>query len=98
MEKEILNTAEKVFRSKYVELTDLEKHVAQHITERTPISADIIQELSAKLTMRQKMADKVAAFGGARVFISIFMAVMVVWIVLNSVILIGLNSEFDPYP
>jgi uncharacterized membrane protein len=98
MEKEIHDTAEKLFRSKYEELTEREKHVARHITERTPISTDIIQELSTKLTLGQKMADKVAAFGGSWVFISIFMGVMVIWIVLNSIILIGLHSVFDPYP
>jgi len=46
MEKEILKTAEKLFRSKYEELTDPEKHVAQHITERTPVSTNIVQKQS----------------------------------------------------
>lgn len=98
MEKEVHDTAEKLFRSKYEELTDLEKHVAQHIAEKTPISTDIIQELSIRLTLGQKMADKVASFGGSWFFISIFMAVMVIWVILNSFILIRLNSSFDPYP
>ena len=44
------------------------------------------------------MADKVASFGGSWTFISLFMAVMVTWIFLNSFILIKLNGPFDPYP
>jgi len=98
MEKEILKTAEKLFHSKYEELTDLEKHVAHHITERTPISTNVVEDLSKEMTLGQKMADKVASFGGSWLFISIFMGMMVIWIILNSFILIRLNSSFDPYP
>jgi len=44
-------------------------------------------------------ADSVASFGGSWTFISIFAAVLVIWIVLNSVILIRYSSQtFDPYP
>ena len=44
------------------------------------------------------MADKVASFGGSWVFISIFTAIMVTWVVLNSFVLIRLGKSFDPYP
>jgi len=98
VEQKVHNTAEKLFRSKYEELTELEKHVAQHITERTPISTNLVQDLSKRLTFGQKMADKVASFGGSWIFISIFMGIMVVWILLNSFVLIRLGSSFDPYP
>jgi len=98
MGKEVHDTAEKLFRSKYEELTDLEKHVAHHITERTPISTNVVEDLSKEMTLGQKMADKVASFGGSWLFISIFMGMMVIWIILNSFILIRLNSSFDPYP
>jgi hypothetical protein len=50
MNQKIRDKAEKLFRSKYDQLTELEKHVAQHITERTPISTNIVQNLSEKLT------------------------------------------------
>ena len=50
------------------------------------------------MTFGQKMADKVASFGGSWLFISIFMGVMVVWIILNSFVLINLDRTFDPYP
>ena len=98
MDQKVHDTAEKLFRSKYEELTELEKHVAHHITERTPISTNVVHDLSKRLTFGQKMADKVASFGGSWIFISIFMVVMVIWIFLNSFILIKLDSSFDPYP
>ncbi len=98
MDQKVHDAAERIFRSRYDELTELEKHVAHHITERTPISRNVVQDFSEKFTFGQKMADKVASFGGSWLFISIFMGVMVVWILLNSFILIKLNSSFDPYP
>jgi uncharacterized membrane protein len=98
MDQKVHDTAERLFRLKYEELTELEKHVAHHITARTPISKNVVQNFSEQMTFGQKMADKVASFGGSWLFISIFMGVMVVWILLNSFILIKLNSSFDPYP
>jgi uncharacterized membrane protein len=98
MDKKVRDTAEKLFSSEYEKLTEQEKHVAHHISKRTPISTNIVQDYSEQMTLGQKMADKVASFGGSWIFISIFMGVMVIWILLNSFILIKLNSSFDPYP
>ena len=99
MDKKVRDTAEKLFSSEYEKLTKQEKHVAHHITERTPISENVIQDYSEQLTFGQKMADKVASFGGSWMFIIIFMVVLVSWIILNSFILIKLRSgSFDPYP
>jgi len=76
-----------------------EKHVAHHLAERTHIARNVADELSGQMTFGQRLADNVAAFGGSWIFISIFAAVLVVWIVLNSIILIRFGSRsFDPYP
>jgi uncharacterized membrane protein len=98
MDKKVRDTAEKLFNSEYEKLTKQEKHVAHHITERTPISTNIVQDYSEQLTLGQKMADKVASFGGSWIFIFIFACVMVIWVFLNSFILIRYNESFDPYP
>ena len=99
MDKKTRDTAEKLFRSEFEKLTEREKHVAHHITERTPISTNVIQDYSEQLTIGQKMADQVASFGGSWVFIIIFMVVLFMWIILNSFILIKIGSgSFDPYP
>ena len=98
MDNKVRDTAEKLFSSEYEKLTEQEKHVAHHITERTPISTNIVQDLSEQMTLGQKMADKVASFGGSWIFIFIFACVMVIWVFLNSFILIRYNESFDPYP
>ncbi|OGP67934.1 MAG: cyclic nucleotide-binding protein [Deltaproteobacteria bacterium RBG_16_44_11] len=98
MDKKVRDTAEKLFSAEYEKLTEQEKHVAHHITERTPISTNIVRDFSEKMTLGQKMADKVASFGGSWIFIFIFACVMVTWVFLNSFILIRYNESFDPYP
>jgi uncharacterized membrane protein len=98
IDKQVRDAAEKLFSSEYEKLTEQEKHVAHHITKRTPISTNIVRDYSEQMTLGQKMADKVASFGGSWIFIIIFACVMVTWIILNSFLLIKLNSSFDPYP
>jgi len=96
--KKVRDIAEKLFSSKYEELTKHEKHVAHHITERTPISTNVVQDINEKLTVGQKMADAVASFGGSWLFISIFSCTIFAWIILNSFMLVKRGSSFDPYP
>jgi uncharacterized membrane protein len=50
------------------------------------------------MTFGQRLADKVARFGGSWTFISIFAVVLVLWILLNLFILITYKKSFDPYP
>lgn len=98
MDQKVRDKAEKLFRSKFDTLTEQQKHVARHITNRTPISENVNRVLPERLTFGQKTADAVASFGGSWTFIGIFAGVIAAWIVLNSVILIKLGSSFDPYP
>jgi uncharacterized membrane protein len=81
-----------------VQLGQQERHVAHHLAERTHIARNVTQDISEKMTFGQKLADKVAAFGGSWTFISIFAVVLVVWVVLNSYVLLIFSTSFDPYP
>jgi uncharacterized membrane protein len=99
MNKKEVALSEKLFRKKYEQLGNHEKHVAHHLAERTHIARNVTKDFSEQMTFGQRLADKVAAFGGSWTFISIFGAVMVIWVLLNSVILIWFSSvPFDPYP
>ena len=90
--------AEQLFHSKYEDLGEREKKVARHLATRTHIARNTSQELAEQLTFGQRLADRVAAFGGSWIFISLFGAVLLVWIALNWFLLLRLNSTFDPYP
>jgi len=98
MNQKEIELSEKLFRKKYGQLGQQERHVAHHLAERTHIARNVAQDISEKMTFGQKLADKVAAFGGSWTFISIFAVVLVVWVVLNSYVLLIFSTSFDPYP
>jgi len=60
------------------------------------VSINVLEEEDRKLTMGERVADMVAAFGGSWPFIFIFAGFMVVWMVWNSVLHEPL--AFDPLP
>ncbi len=58
------------------------------------VSRNVLEEEEEKLTFGQRVADRVARFGGSWPFIGIFGAVMFVWMGVNIVSL----AHFDAYP
>ncbi len=79
-------------------LTDRERRVIEHFTERDRISRNTNREFTAQLTRGQRVADRVAAFGGSWLFIGLFGLILVSWIVLNALVLARRDAAFDPYP
>jgi len=63
---------------------------------RSQVTRNVNQEVEEQLTFGQRIADKVATFGGSWTFILTFGAIMFVWVVLNTAALF--RSHFDPYP
>jgi len=60
-------------------------------------------EMDQKATIGQRIADKVASFGGSWTFIIIYLSFLIAWMAFNTFVLIhygrGENgSQFDPYP
>ena len=88
--------AEKFLKREWINLTERERKVINSLINREQLSHDINTEFDDERTIGQRIADKVAAFGGSWTFIIIFCAILVSWILLNSFFL--LNRAFDPYP
>jgi uncharacterized membrane protein len=93
------------YREKYItekleqqlgELSELEKTVIQTMTNQTSINKKSNVDKHTPLTRGQKLADKVASFGGSWTFISSFGVFLVIWIICNFYFLS--NRGFDPYP
>lgn len=63
---------------------------------RTRVSRNLNVEEQERMTLGQRVADKVASFGGSWTFILIFAAIMLIWVVLNTSALF--SNHFDPYP
>ena len=60
-------------------------------------------EMEAKSTIGQRIADKVASFGGSWTFIIIYVAFLVGWMGFNTFVLVHYGrgeggAQFDPYP
>ncbi len=88
----------KLLLEKIETFTKQERGLIHRLIERRHIARNINKEFDDQLTFGQRLADKVAAFGGSWTFIIIFASILVIWIILNSVILAKLNSTFDPFP
>lgn len=78
------------------ELSSLEKMVIDTLSNETQISNLAIAQDNSPLTLGQRMADKVASFGGSWTFITSFGIFLFIWIVINVSFL--MNKGFDPYP
>jgi len=59
------------------------------------VSRNVLEEAEEQLTFGQRVADRVAAFGGSWPFIFTFGAIMFVWMGANIILL---SKPFDPYP
>lgn len=78
------------------ELTNIEQEVLQSLKNQETISRNTNDDIESKLTFGQRIADKVADFGGSWVFIISFSSILVIWVAVNSIAL--LKKPFDPYP
>ena len=93
------------FREEYVkdvlskgkgETSILENQVMKSLREHEVLSTNINIEFDRKLSFGERMADKMADYAGSWHFIGIFIGLLIVWIIINSIVL--LQRPFDPYP
>ena len=104
--KSYLSTSElNIFREKYItdyltkelgELSTLEKKVLDSFQNHTILADKVESEEQVSLNFGQKIADKMASFGGSWTFILSFCFFLFLWILLNVVWFH--NQGFDPYP
>jgi uncharacterized membrane protein len=88
--KELMN-------SESLRVQQLDALVKESIAEEEMLSSKLLElERDERLTLGQKIADKVADFGGSWIFIISFMFLVVLWISLNTIW--ARNQKFDPYP
>ncbi len=93
------------YRRQYIEtalaeergdLSAIEQAVVQSLTEHEKISRDVNREFDQQLTFGDRLADRIASFGGSWQFIILFGVILFVWIGVNTFLL--LSRPFDPYP
>ncbi|WP_413873914.1 DUF1003 domain-containing protein [Albidovulum sp.] len=95
MDERVRDLAERLLRKGYDDLPEREQRVLRRIAARAAISRNVNETFGEDLSVGDRVADRVAAFGGSWSFIGLFAAVIVGWVVLN----IWLMADpADPYP
>jgi len=93
------------YRDKYVrsmlsdekgELSSIDMEVVNSLKTAGVLSRNIDEEITEHLSFGQRIADKVAEFGGSWTFIITFFSMILVWMLMNIIYLA--NRAFDPYP
>ena len=77
-------------------LKKLHKIVKQTIKSEELIINNLLHPPTESLTKGQEISDKVAKFGGSWKFIIFFGVVLTLWILFNTLAILGFR--FDPYP
>ena len=85
-----------LLRSEKGELTDLEQEVLHSMQDHELLTRNVDAEFEQSWTFGERLADKIADFGGSWAFLLCFAAFLVLWILLNTVVLIV--HPVDPYP
>jgi len=78
------------------ELSELEKTVLNSVNNNKTLTDKVDVDEKQLSTLGQRIADKVASFGGSWTFIISFGVFIFLWISVNVFWLV--NKEFDPYP
>jgi uncharacterized membrane protein len=94
-----------IYRQRYLEnklkdesgtLSTLEKQVVDSISGKELISDYVEETIDRNFSFGQRLADKIATFGGSWTFILIFLGFILIWMIINIVFLF--NKGYDPYP
>ena len=98
MKRYFENLAKALFGVSYTELEKTQQSVIESIAEKEAIAENVNITFHEQLSYGQKLADKIAAFGGSWTFISIFIVILLAWMLVNSYYLVDPRNPFDPYP
>jgi uncharacterized membrane protein len=87
--------AQRILDLGHEEIPKPERQVIERVAKRLAVSRNINIEYDKSYTFGERLADRVASFGGSWTFLILFSAVIIGWTVVNSLML---ARGFDPYP
>lgn len=82
--------------AEYERISERERSLVSKIAHRGRISKAVLEEYEEKKAFGDRVADRVAQFGGSWKFLGLFALALFGWMFLNSYLLI--KRPFDPYP
>ena len=80
--------------AQFRKLGDLERRAWARLLKRDAKPRNPNVEFEEQMTFGQRVADRVATFGGSWTFIGIFLLAMLIWMMINTLT----RRPFDPYP
>ena len=98
MDERVRRLAEQLLASGLDRLSERERRVITRVAERSQVSRDVNSAFDERQTFGDRLADRVASFGGSWTFIVLFGGTLAGWVVLNSLVLAWYSAAFDPYP
>ncbi len=98
MDDKVTQLARQLLEGGFTRLSDREQRVITFIARGGHVSRDVNAAHEENQTFGDRLADKVAQFGGSWTFIVAFTGMLLGWIVLNTVVLARYAGGFDPYP
>ncbi len=87
---------ERLLRQELGELTELEEEVVRSINREELLSSNVEANLKEQISLGDRMADRIATFGGSWTFILLFFSFLLLWMAVNVYMLAA--RPFDPYP
>jgi uncharacterized membrane protein len=93
------------YRARYVhsllesekgEVTSLEQEVLRSLQEHEVLARNVEAEAAEQRSLGERLADRIATFGGSWTFIMLFAAFLVSWIGINAAVMVW--HPVDPYP
>ncbi|MBV9077987.1 MAG: DUF1003 domain-containing protein [Methylobacteriaceae bacterium] len=96
MNSEIRYLAQHLLHAGVSPLSERDRRVIQRVARRMHVARDVNQVFEDRLTMGQRLADRVATIGGSWAFIVGFGVFLGVWALINMAVLA--ENAFDPYP
>jgi len=86
----------KAIETQVGEISAVEQEVLDSLREHEVLVRNTDQQFEEAKTFGQRLADRVAAFGGSWRFIIFFALAFFIWVVINGIALF--HRPFDPYP
>ena len=78
------------------ELTSLEQEVVSSLREQEILSKNVEAQFEQAWSFGERLADRIATFGGSWTFLVVFAVFLALWIMMNSLVLFW--RPVDPYP
>lgn len=94
----IADLAKRLLDGGLCELSAREQRVISTIAQRHHVTRSANNAVEANETLGDHIADRVARFGGSWAFIILFIAALVAWVGINTLLLAVVAPPFDPYP